>query len=140
MERGTTYWLTAILLAAFCVVGLYFDILNSTSGNNKPSVSLRFSWAGIPACASISPAFELGGVPADTTLLSFMMTDLNVPTFHHGGSTIAYAGNMVSRGAVTYTGPCPPRGERHNYRRTVQALDATGKVLAKGSAEALFPP
>jgi phosphatidylethanolamine-binding protein (PEBP) family uncharacterized protein len=140
MERGTTYWLTVILLAAFCVVGLYFEISKSTSNDVKQSISLHFSWAGIPACNSISPAFELGGVPADTTHLRFMMTDLNVPTFHHGGSTIAYAGDAVSRGAIAYTGPCPPRGERHKYRWTVQALDETGRVLAKGSAAALFPP
>ena len=68
------------------------------------------------------------------------MTDLNMPTFHHGGSTVAYTGNVVNRGAVTYTGPCPPQGERHTYRWTVQALDPGGKVLGKGSAEAMFPP
>jgi phosphatidylethanolamine-binding protein (PEBP) family uncharacterized protein len=104
------------------------------------ALSVRFSWAGIPACASISPAFELRGVPADTKHLSFTMTDLNVPAFHHGGSTIAYDGDAVSRGAIRYTGPCPPHGEHHNYRWMVQALDAAGKVLDKGSAEAMFPP
>jgi len=69
-----------------------------------------------------------------------MMTDLNVPTFHHGGSTITYNGNAVSQGAISYTGPCPPGGERHNYRWTVQAFDAAGKVLDTGSADAMFPP
>jgi phosphatidylethanolamine-binding protein (PEBP) family uncharacterized protein len=104
------------------------------------ALSLRFSWVGIPACTSISPAFELGGVSTGTKRLSFMMTDLKVPTFHHGGSTIAYDGDAVRRGAIRYTGPCPPRGERHNYRWTVQALGAAGKVLDSGSAEAVFPP
>jgi phosphatidylethanolamine-binding protein (PEBP) family uncharacterized protein len=130
-----------MLLAVLCVVGLYFDFSHSTSDeDDRPSLSLHFSWAGIPACSSISPAFELGGVPADATSLSFMMTDLDMPTFHHGGSTVAYAGNVVSRGAVNYTGPCPPHGERHNYRWTVQALDASGKVLGKGTAVEMFPP
>ena len=68
------------------------------------------------------------------------MTDLNVPTFHHGGSTIAYNGDAVSRGSIHYIGPCPPHGEHHNYRWVVQALDAAGKVLDQGSAEAMFPP
>ncbi len=103
------------------------------------AMSVRFSWAGIPACASISPAFDLSGVPVGTKRLSFTMTDLNVPTFHHGGSTIAYDGDAVNRGRIRYIGPCPPRGERHNYRWVVQALDAAGKVLDKGSAEAIFP-
>ena len=104
------------------------------------ALSVRFSWAGVPACASISPAFDLRGVPIGTTRLSFTMTDLNVPTFHHGGSTIAYRGDAVSRGSIRYVGPCPPHGERHNYRWAVQALDASGKVLDRGSAEAVFPP
>jgi phosphatidylethanolamine-binding protein (PEBP) family uncharacterized protein len=68
------------------------------------------------------------------------MTDLNVPTFHHGGSTIGYDRDAVSRGAIRYTGPCPPRGEQHNYRWVVQAIDAAGKVIDTGSAEATFPP
>jgi phosphatidylethanolamine-binding protein (PEBP) family uncharacterized protein len=102
--------------------------------------SIRFSWAGIPACKTISPAFTLTGVPKGTKRLSFVMTDLEVPTFHHGGSTIAYTGDAVARGAITYTGPCPPRGERHDYRWTVEALDAGGKVLATATATAMFPP
>jgi phosphatidylethanolamine-binding protein (PEBP) family uncharacterized protein len=142
MGGRTSYWFIVILLAALCVVGIYFDFSHSTSDDDddRPSLALHFSWAGIPACSSISPAFELGGVPAETVNLSFTMTDLNMPTFHHGGSTVAYSGNVVSRGAITYTGPCPPQGERHDYRWTVQALDASGKILGKGTAVKLFPP
>jgi hypothetical protein len=90
--RRVAFWLTVILRAALCVVALYFDFSRPTLGDDRPVLSLRFSWVGIPACASISPAFELGSVPAGTKRLSFTMTDLNVPTFHHGGSTIAYEG------------------------------------------------
>ncbi len=129
------FWFPVILLAAFGVGAVYFIFLQ-----RPDAMSVRFTWVGIPACASISPAFELGGVPAGTKSLSFTMTDLNVPTFHHGGSTIAYAGDAVSQGAISYTGPCPPSGEHHNYRWTVQALDAAGKVLDTGSADAMFPP
>jgi hypothetical protein len=138
--RRVAFWYTAALVAVLCVVAFYFDFSQLTSDGGRPSLSLGFSWAGIPACASISPAFELGGVPAGTKRLSFLMTDLDVPTFHHGGSTVAYQNNVVSRGAVRYTGPCPPRGQHHNYRWTVQALDAAGNVLGTGSAEAMFPP
>ena len=129
------FWFPVILLAAVVVPVVYFVFLQRAD-----VLSVRFTWAGIPACASISPAFELGSVPAGTKSLSFTMTDLNVPTFHHGGSTIAYTGDAVSRGAISYTGPCPPDGEPHNYRWTVQALDAAGKVLETGSADAMFPP
>lgn len=102
--------------------------------------SARFSWAGIPACEKISPAFELSGVPAGTKQLRFTMKDLDVPTFHHGGSTIAYQGDAVRKGAIRYTGPCPPRGERHRYRWTIEALDAAGKVVGTATATAPFPP
>ena len=74
------------------------------------TLSVRFSWAGIPACAAISPAFELGGVPVGTKRLRFTMIDLYALTFDHGGSTITYDGDSVSKGAIRYTGPCPPRG------------------------------
>ncbi|HYC17279.1 MAG TPA: YbhB/YbcL family Raf kinase inhibitor-like protein [Pseudolabrys sp.] len=140
MRKWITYWFTVIVLAALCVVALYFNFSQSTPEDGGTSLSLRFSWAGIPACASISPAFALANVPAGTKSLNFMMTDLNMPTFHHGGSTIPYQGNLVSQGAISYTGPCPPHGERHNYRWTVQAQDAAGKVLDKATAEATFPP
>ena len=138
MGRRVAYWFTVSVLAALCVAALYFN-LSDTASEDRPSLSLRFSWAGIPTCKSISPAFELGGVPAGTKSLSFMMTDLNMPSFHHGGSTIPYSGNLVRQGAIAYTGPCPPRGEHHNYRWTVEALDVNGKVLDKASAEATFP-
>ena len=102
--------------------------------------SARFSWAGIPACEKISPAFELSGVPAGTKQLRFAMKDLDVPTFHHGGSTIAYQGDAVRKGAIRYIGPCPPRGERHRYRWTIEALDAADRVIGTATATAPFPP
>jgi phosphatidylethanolamine-binding protein (PEBP) family uncharacterized protein len=140
MRGRATYWLTVAVLVAACIIGLYFDFSGPSSDEDQPPLSVRFSWAGIPACATISPAFELGGVPSDTKSLSFMMTDLDMPSFHHGGSTVPYSGNVVQRGVISYTGPCPPPGQKHNYRWTVQAIDASGKVLAKGSVEATFPP
>jgi phosphatidylethanolamine-binding protein (PEBP) family uncharacterized protein len=140
MERRATYWFAIVLLTAFCVVGLYFELSNSTSDSDKPALMVHFSWAGIPACGSTSPAFELDNVPDDTRQLRFMMTDLNMPSFNHGGSTVTYTGNVVEQGAVTYTGPCPPSGEHHNYRWTVQALDVAGSVLGTGNVEAVFPP
>ena len=135
MGRRSGYWFTVILLAALCVVALYFNFSNSASDDDKPPLSLRFSLAGIPACATISPAFDWA-MPADTRLLSFMMTDLNMPAFHHGGSTVAYTGNVVSRGAVPYTAPCAAgRPPQLSARRG--GTDPGGKVLGKGSAEAI---
>ena len=98
-----------------------------------------FSWAGIPACAKTSPEFHLFHVPAATKQLRFAMTDLNVPSFHHGGSVVAYDGDTIRKGAIHYIGPCPPGGQRHRYLWTVQALDGTGTVLATTMTIAVFP-
>ena len=140
MAKGIAYRFTIALLAVLCIVGVYFDFFYQPAADDTSSMSLRFSWVGIPACASTSPPFQLGNVPAGTKSLSFMMTDLNATSFHHGGSTIPFSGNYVRQGAIAYTGPCPPGGQRHNYRWTVQALDAAGKALGKATAEATFPP
>lgn len=140
LRRRSASWFIAISLAALFGFAIFVEFLPSASNDGGGSLSVHFSWAGIQACGSISPAFTLGNVPAGTKSLSFMMTDINVPTFHHGGSTIPYKGNAVRQGAITYTGPCPPSGQSHLYRWTVQALDAGGKVLGSGTAEAKFPP
>ena len=129
MRTGSGPWLAAVI-GIMCVA----------AAEPAAAFGLRFSWTGIPACAQVSPAFELAGVPAATKEVRFMMSDLNVPGFHHGGSTITYRGEEVPRGAVRYIGPCPPRGERYRYRWTAQALDAGGKVLATATATAPFPP
>jgi phosphatidylethanolamine-binding protein (PEBP) family uncharacterized protein len=95
-----------------------------------------FSW-----CAG-SPSFQLTDVPAGTAKLQFAMTDLNVPSFHHGGGTIAYSGQpAVPCGAFAsgFTGPSPPPGEVHTYEFTVKALGANGAVLATTTARRKFP-
>ena len=129
MAMSSLCWLTA-------VVGL---AMVAAPGEAK-AFSARFSWAGIPACEKISPAFALAGVPPGTKQLRFAMKDLDVPTFHHGGSTIAYQRDAVRKGAIRYIGPCPPHGERHRYRWTIEALDAAGKVLDATAATQTFPP
>jgi len=122
------------------LLSIVAGIILSAMPTRAEAFTVSFSWAGIPACESISPAFELSGVPPGTKKLSFKMTDLDVPTFPHGGSIVAYAGDAVKRGAIRYTGPCPPSGQRHRYRWTVQALDGAGKVLGSASATETFPP
>jgi phosphatidylethanolamine-binding protein (PEBP) family uncharacterized protein len=105
------------------------------------AMSLKFSWAGYEACATASPAFDVADLPARTAQLRFRMVDQNVPSYPHGGGTVAYSGtNQIAAGAFSFTGPCPPSGEQHNYQWTVQALDSSGKVLGSAQAAAKFPP
>jgi len=42
-------------------------------------------------------------VPQGTARLQFAMTDLNVPSFHHGGGTVAYSGHTA-----VYPAPASP--------------------------------
>lgn len=102
--------------------------------------SATFSWRGIPACGTVSPAFALKGVPRGTAALAMAMRDRDAPDFQHGGSTVPYAGHgAVPKGAVTYTGPCPPKGARHHYIWTIDALDAKGANLDMTEAAGDFP-
>jgi phosphatidylethanolamine-binding protein (PEBP) family uncharacterized protein len=100
--------------------------------------SASFSWAGITACGSTSPAFRISAAPAGTKQLRFKMVDLNVPDYAHGGSTVAYNGGAVAQGTVSFIGPCPPPGTKHTYRWTVEALDGSSKVLGTATASGVF--
>ena len=105
------------------------------------AMSVKFSWIGYQACSSRSPAFAVSDVPMGTARLSFKMVDKDVPTYPHGGGTIAYAGRSeIPAGAFLYKGPCPPPGHQHAYEWTVQAVDRNGKTMASANAFEKFPP
>jgi phosphatidylethanolamine-binding protein (PEBP) family uncharacterized protein len=104
------------------------------------AMTLDFSWSGMKACGASPPAFMLAEVPDGTARLAFNMVDLNVPSFRHGGGTVAYQGSgEIPAGSFSYRGPCPPSGQ-HRYQWTVRALDAGGKALATATATKPFPP
>jgi phosphatidylethanolamine-binding protein (PEBP) family uncharacterized protein len=105
------------------------------------AMSLKFSWAGYLACGARSPAFSVSDVPAETARLAFKMVDRDVPTYPHGGGTVAYGGKgEIPAGAFSFKGPCPPSGQRHSCEWTVQALDRDGKAIGSATAAEPFPP
>jgi phosphatidylethanolamine-binding protein (PEBP) family uncharacterized protein len=105
------------------------------------AMSIRFSWTGYRPCSSSSPAFNVSDVPTGTARLAFKMVDKNVPSYTHGGGTIAYdGGREIPAGAFSFKGPCPPSGQQHTYEWTVQALDSSGRAIATTTAAAKFPP
>ena len=122
--------------------GLVAVLFALTAGTTAAAaMSLTFSWAGYKACSTRSPAFTVADVPAGAVRLAFNMMDKDVPSYHHGGGTVAYTGNgEIPAGAFTYKGPCPPPAQRHSYEWTVRASDQGGKALATASAVAQFPP
>jgi hypothetical protein len=128
MRSGLRFW--------FSVLAVVFGFQTRAD-----AFSASFTWVGIPACRTVSPVFTLREVPPGTKQLRFVMHDEQAPSFHHGGSAVAYRGSdAVPKGAIRYIGPCPPRGERHQYQWTIQAINASGKVLAEARATASFPP
>ncbi|MXN63495.1 phospholipid-binding protein [Stappia sp. GBMRC 2046] len=104
-------------------------------------MGVSFSWNESHKCSSVPPAFYISGVPKGTKTLEFKMTDLDAPSFPHGGGTVPYTGTgKIPEGAFTYTGPCPPDGA-HRYEFEVTAYGETGdKVLGQGKAARSFPP
>ena len=106
------------------------------------TMSAAFSFSASFAWCSGSPSFALTDVPPGTARLQFAMTDLNVPSFHHGGGTVAYSGQpAVPCGAFAsgFTGPSPPAGQVHTYQFTVKALGPNGAVLATTTTRRKFP-
>jgi phosphatidylethanolamine-binding protein (PEBP) family uncharacterized protein len=122
------------------LTGTAFTLYALAAASPASAMSASFSWAGIAACSATSPAFTVTGTPPGTANLRFVMRDQNVPTFNHGGGTVPLGGGKIAQGALPYRGPCPPGGETHLYIWTIEALDASGKVLATTTAQGRFPP
>jgi len=102
--------------------------------------SVTFDWCqGAP---NGSPNFQLRDVPRGTVNLRFAMTDLDKPTFHHGGGTVGYRGQPevpCDAFASGFVGPSPPPGEVHTYEFSIEALDPAGKPLGATTARKRFP-
>ncbi len=126
----------------FPVLGLAAAMALALAGTSQSALafSASFTWAGIGPCGSTSPAFAIRAAPKGTASLRFAMRDHDAPSFNHGGGTVAYDGRgRVPQGAIRYVGPCPPGGQVHRYIWSIEALDATGKVLGRTQAEGRFP-
>ncbi len=131
--------------AALCVAAVFAGVLvGCVTLKDAPNMApLNVSWEWKPSdnCTKQSPAFTIASIPADTKTLDFKMVDLDVPSFNHGGGTVAYSGSgSIPAGAFLYTGPCPPSGV-HRYEFTVTAINAAGDTaLGRGKAVRTFPP
>ena len=130
--------------AAGCLVAGAWNIMKKS---NEPAASFSFSfdWGDIPLCTSgypnvvENPTFELNSVPAGTASIVFRLTDEQVPSYPHGGGTVAYAGqSTILPGAFRYKSPCPPSGS-HTYTWTAEAFSQDGKILAIAKSSQRYP-
>ncbi|WP_376800587.1 YbhB/YbcL family Raf kinase inhibitor-like protein [Candidatus Raskinella chloraquaticus] len=88
-----------------------------------------------------SPEFKISGAPKGASMLNLQMSDLDYPSYNHAGGVLPFA-TLVKCGALSsspYRGPSPPAGQVHTYRWTIEALDASGKVLEKVVVDKKFP-
>jgi Raf kinase inhibitor-like YbhB/YbcL family protein len=118
--------------------------VKSSAFSEGDTVPVQFTCDG----DNVSPPLSWSGVPEGATELRVSVTDPDAPsgTFTHWlvtgidpsstdvGQGMVPAGGTEqtnSFGETGYGGPCPPRGKGpHRYVFTVQALDASGAVLA----------
>ncbi len=123
--------------SALAVAALALALVQILGASGALAFSASFAW-----CPEASPNFALSDVPQGTVKLQFAMTDLDKPSFHHGGGTVGYRGQpQVPCGAFAtgFVGPAPPPGEVHTYEFTIHALGPDGAVLATTTARRKFP-
>ena len=105
-----------------------------------------FDWAGLKLCTSgrpnvvKNPGFRVSGVPEGTTVIQFRLTDLDVPSYNHGGGWVNMSKDGTAPvGSFKYKSPCPPSG-KHTYQWTAVAkTKKNGKTLAKAVAARKYP-
>lgn len=117
-------------------------ILSATTAMAEFSVT--FEWGDIPLCTTGrpntvgSPRFEVKGVPAGTTSISFKLKDLDAPNYNHGGGKVKIGSDgVIPAGAFKYKSPCPPSG-KHVYEWRASARKGS-KVLARAAARRKYP-
>ena len=110
--------------------------------------AIAFEWGDIPLCTTgnpnqvPSPEFKVSGLPDGTKFIEFVLVDLDVPEFDHGGGVVELAADgVVPKGAFEYLSPCPPSGQ-HEYEWQAYALaenSAEAETLAEAFAARLYP-
>lgn len=130
MKYSIHSWVAFLLLCSFTIGGC----ATTQKAPDAVTLQVEYRWTAAHKCSSTSPEIRLTGVPPATKQLRVTLTDLDVPSYNHGGGRVKYEGsNIIPAGALkSYVGPCPPSGT-HKYSIKVDALDASGIILGTGS-------
>lgn len=129
-------------------------VLTSSAFDNGGRIPEGYTCSGY----NKSPALKWTGVPKGTRSLALILDDPDAPmgTFVHwvvynlsptskglpeGVSPSALVANgeqgTNGRGAIGYTGPCPPPGKPHHYHFHLYALDQKLELKAGAAAQQL---
>lgn len=102
------------------------------------------SWGNIPNCSSGNPntvgnpEFILRDLPEGTETVEFLLRDLDVPNYNHGGARLRISGaGRIPFGTFSYQSPCPPGGV-HTYEWTATARRGN-TVLGVATASRNYP-
>ena len=114
------------------------------AGAAHAEFAIAFDWSGLKLCNTGNPnrvgnpAFVVKGLPKGTDNVEFRLTDLNVPSYNHGGGKLLMsADGKPPPGLFKYASPCPPDGV-HTYEWMATARQGN-KVLARAKAQHNYP-
>ena len=109
---------------------------------------ITFDWSDLKLCTSgnpnyvNNPRFTLENVPKGTKFIKFSLTDLDVPSYNHGGGSAEYKNQtVIEPGVFKYNSPCPPSGS-HTYEWVASAEDSDSffsDTLGKVKASKVYP-
>ena len=111
------------------------------AARSASALSVDFTWTGVPACSNVSPRMVVYNAPAATRRFRVELVDVDSATSRHGGGEVdAAPGGVIPAGALkSYRGPCPSQ-TAISYEMRVEALDASGRVLARGVETQPYTP
>jgi len=130
-----------VMLAALALTVVLAGCVSEEVSPDAMTLGVEFSWEGTARCSNVSPVIQVSGAPKEAVSFKVRLVDLNVPSWNHGGGTVANDGaGVIPTGALKsgYNGPCPPSGS-HRYQFIVKALDAEGTVIGEGKSVQKFP-
>jgi hypothetical protein len=121
------------LLAAACSTS------QQQAPRGAPELGVEFTWKDTRPCSDVSPRIVVRDVPAATKRFRVELVDIDSAMSRHGGGDVdAAADGVIAAGALkSYRGPCPSQ-HSIEYEMRVAALDASGRVLARGSDRQVF--
>ncbi|MGH6801865.1 MAG: hypothetical protein ACREC3_00660, partial [Methyloceanibacter sp.] len=114
---------------------------SSDPQKDASALGIDFTWTGVPPCSNVSPRMVVYNAPAATRRFRVELVDADSAMSRHGGGEVdAAPGGVIPAGALkSYRGPCPSQ-KALQYEMRVEALDAAGRVLARGVEAQTYTP
>jgi len=111
------------------------------SAQGASALGIDFTWTGVQPCSNVSPRMVVYNAPAATRRFRVELVDVDSAMSRHGGGEVdAAPGGAIPAGALkSYRGPCPSQAAI-KYEMRVEALDASGRVLARGFETQVYTP